>query len=89
MIATDQAGVDAIVIRSDAQLYGCLLDAGKTVEHALKPHRSGWLQLVSGELDVNGVDLSAGDGVAVTNEAILNIAAIHKSEFVFYDIAEA
>jgi redox-sensitive bicupin YhaK (pirin superfamily) len=89
LIATDQAGVDAIVIRSDAQLYGCLLDAGQTVEHALKPHRSGWLQLVSGELDVNGVDLSAGDGIAVTNESALNIAAIHKSEFVLYDIAEA
>lgn len=89
LIATDQAGVDAIVIRSDAQLYGCLLDAGRTVEHALKPHRSGWLQLVSGELDVNGVDLSAGDGIAVTNESALNIAAIHKSEFVLYDIAEA
>lgn len=89
LLATDQAGADALIIRSDAQLYSCVLDTGKSVEHRFEPGRAGWLQLVSGELEVNGIGLLVGDGIAITEEKSLSITAKHTSEFVFYNIAEA
>ena len=56
----------------------------------LKPDRHAWVQLISGELDVNGSTLMKGDGAAISGEAALKIA--NKSdngtaEFLVFDLA--
>ena len=60
---------DSTKINQDASVYASLLDSGKSLEHELAPGRHAWLQLISGELDVNGTKLTKGDGAAVSDEA--------------------
>ena len=37
----------------------------------LKPGRHAWVQLISGELEVNGTRLEKGDGAAISGETVL------------------
>lgn len=74
-------------IHQDAEIRAGILGAGTVVEHALKPGRHAWVQMVDGSADVNGVKLEAGDGAAASNETMLRIASTHGCELLLFDLA--
>jgi redox-sensitive bicupin YhaK (pirin superfamily) len=76
----------SVSIHRDADIHAGLLDAGATVEHAFGAGRSGWLQVVRGELRANGALLQAGDGLAVRDEAALQLQAVTDSELLLFDM---
>ena len=82
----DGAG-GSVRIHQDARMYSSLLDAGETVRHELAPGRHGWVQLVKGELEVNGLRLGSGDGAAASEEPALAITAGAPAEFLVFDLA--
>jgi redox-sensitive bicupin YhaK (pirin superfamily) len=60
------------------------------VELEFKPDRHAWVQLINGELEVNGSTLMKGDGAAITGETALKIANIGgngTAEFLVFDLA--
>ena len=74
-------------INQDVRLYASVLKSGETVSHELADGRHAWIQLISGSLEVNGGALKAGDGAAVSDEAVVNIKALaDNSEFLFFDL---
>src|SRR5580700_7269584 len=75
LIASHDGREGSTTIHQDASVYASLLDRGKAVELALKPGRHAWVQLISGELDVNGSKLTQGDGAAISSEGQLKIAS--------------
>jgi quercetin 2,3-dioxygenase len=78
----------SIVIHQDTDIYDALLSRGHAVTHALKAGRKGWIQVVGGAVEVNGKAASAGDGVAVEDEAVLSITArADDSEVLVFDLA--
>ena len=79
----------SIRIHQDAVLYASALDMGKSVTHDLANGRHGWLQMMRGTANVNGQILQAGDGVAISDERRLSIAADTKgpAEFLLFDLA--
>ena len=88
LIASDDGRDGSTKINQDASVYASLLDSGKSVELALKPDRHAWVQLISGELDVNGSKLAKGDGAAISDETGLRIAsASGTAEFLVFDLA--
>ena len=67
-----------------------LLDSGKALELAVKPGRHAWVQLVRGELDLNGTKLTKGDGAAISSESRLrltNVSGNGEAEFLLFDLA--
>jgi len=78
---------DSLHIHQDAKIYSTLLEKGAEVEHSLEPGRHAWLQVAKGRLDLNGVELKAGDGAAVSEESLLKIAALEPSEALLFDLA--
>jgi hypothetical protein len=77
-------------INQDASVYASLLDSGKNLELDLTDRRHAWVQLVSGELDVNGKRLKKGDGAAVSDESKLTLAGVSGNgvaEFLLFDLA--
>jgi hypothetical protein len=67
-----------------------LLDSGKSVELELRSGRHAWVQLISGQLDVNGAKLDKGDGAAISGETALRIASTSgngAAEFLTFDLA--
>jgi redox-sensitive bicupin YhaK (pirin superfamily) len=78
----------SIVIHQDAEIYDALLSRDHAVSHALKAGRKGWVQVVSGAVEVNGKAAGAGDGVAVEDEAALSITSrADGSEVLLFDLS--
>src|SRR4029077_14439903 len=58
----------SIVIHQDVELFAALLNAGEKVTHTLAAGRRGWIQDMRGAATLDGHDLVAGDGAALTDE---------------------
>lgn len=81
------AGPEApVTIRQDADLYIARLDKGADITHRLE-RGHGWLQMARGAVRVNGTDLEAGDGLAISNEAKVRVEAKEPSEVLLFDLA--
>jgi len=90
LIASDDGRDDSTRINQDASVYASLLDGGKTLDLALKPGRHAWVQLIGGELEVNGTRLNKGDGAAISDESKLTLASVGSNgaaEFLLFDLA--
>jgi redox-sensitive bicupin YhaK (pirin superfamily) len=78
----------SIVIHQDAEIYDTLLSRGHAVSHDLKAGRRSWIQVVRGDVEVNGKAAVAGDGVAVEDEAAVSITArADDSHVLVFDLA--
>jgi redox-sensitive bicupin YhaK (pirin superfamily) len=86
LIASGSGKDGALPINQDADVYVAKLDAGTEVQHALADGRAGWVQLIEGELTVNGSQLTAGDGAAVTDEQALELKATEAAHFLLFDL---
>jgi redox-sensitive bicupin YhaK (pirin superfamily) len=88
LIASRDAREDSTKINQDASVYASVLDSNKSLEHSLANGRHAWLQLINGELDVNGTKLKKGDGIAVSNEPKLRISntGASEAEFLLFDL---
>lgn len=81
------AGPNApVAIQQDADLYIARLDQGANVTHTLA-RGHGWLQVARGAVRVNGKELTAGDGAAISNETRLQVEATDQSEVLLFDLA--
>jgi hypothetical protein len=90
LIASRDGREDSTTINQDASVYASLLDRGQSLELDLKPGRHAWVQLIRGELDVNGKKLTKGDGASLSDEAKLRISSIAndgEAEFLVFDLA--
>lgn len=90
LLASRDAQDGSLKIHQDAKLYAAELDGGQRVNHELAPGRHGWLQVTRGSVALNGQQLKAGDGAAVTGEPELLISAngsTAPSELLLFDLA--
>ncbi len=76
-----------ITIHQDANLYITRLNEGDTAEHAIAPNRHAWLQIARGAVELNGRELKAGDGAAVSDESEVIVKARESSEVLAFDLA--
>jgi quercetin 2,3-dioxygenase len=74
LLAGPQPGASeqATVINQNAELYVSELARGERISRGLAPGRQAWIQVVRGNVSLNGNDLQEGDGAAVSNERELN-----------------
>lgn len=88
LVASRGGHEGSVMLHQDACLYSSLLSPGQAVLHELAAGRYGWLQVASGELSLNGLALSAGDGAAIFPEASrLSIEATTDSHLLLFDLA--
>ena len=90
LIASRDGRSGSTKINQNASVYASLLDSGKSLDLDLPTGRHAWVQLVSGELDVNGTRLSKGDGAAISDETKLTLASVGgngAAEFLLFDLA--
>jgi redox-sensitive bicupin YhaK (pirin superfamily) len=87
LLASRDARDGSVTIHQDAQVYGASLGAGEEVLYELRAGRHAWVQVVKGSLKVDGVELAAGDGAAVSGEEKIPIRADEPSEILLFDLA--
>lgn len=86
LIASRDGRSGSVTIHQDACMYASLLDKGVSIEHRGTPGRYAWMQVVQGQVDVNGVVLAPGDGLAAHSEERLALRAIEDAEFLLFDL---
>ena len=87
LVASRTGQDDSVTVHQDVKLYDAQLKSGDEVRHDLAPGRHAWLQLLRGSVQLNGVELKAGDGAAASEEESLTIRASEESEFLLFDLA--
>jgi redox-sensitive bicupin YhaK (pirin superfamily) len=81
------AGSDgAIKIHQDAQLFAARLALGEQATHKLAPKRHAWVQVARGTIKVNGQEMKAGDGAAISNENAVICKAEEAAEVLLFDL---
>lgn len=86
LVVSNDGRQGSIRINQNADLYIGKLGAGEKLEIHLAPKRFGWLQMVKGDLRVNGVDVHTSDGLAIIEEPVLKVEARTPGEFLFFDL---
>lgn len=87
LLASEDGRDGSFQMHSDADLYAAQLEAGTTVEHDFGKQRHGWLQVARGSVTVNGSELKQGDGLAISDEGKVQIAAKDAAEVLLFDLA--
>jgi redox-sensitive bicupin YhaK (pirin superfamily) len=76
---------DALPIRASARVLGATLNAGQQAEYRLASGRRAYLVPAAGRVEVNGVAVATGDGLAITDETVLHVTATEDAELVLVD----
>jgi redox-sensitive bicupin YhaK (pirin superfamily) len=87
-LVASRAGTDgSVTIHQDVNLYSSILGKDEAVVHELAENRHAWVQIVKGELELNGETLKQGDGAAVSSERLLNFKSLaDETEFLLFDL---
>jgi redox-sensitive bicupin YhaK (pirin superfamily) len=86
LVASGDAREGSVRLQQDVDLYATLLEESESVSLDVRSGRGVWVQLVRGEIDANGVALSGGDGVAVSDETAMTIACRRSAEVLLFDL---
>jgi redox-sensitive bicupin YhaK (pirin superfamily) len=97
VLASPVAQSGSATINQDTTVSVAALDSGKSLTYPLAPGRHAWLQVVHGQVTVNGQALSAGDAIAADQESALEITGAgsqngsqptgQPSEILLFDLA--
>jgi redox-sensitive bicupin YhaK (pirin superfamily) len=86
-IASSRAEDGALKIHQDVDLYATVLGPGREARLDLRPDRHAWVQVVRGDVMVNGQELGAGDGAALSEETAVELSARTETELLVFDLA--
>jgi hypothetical protein len=75
-------------LNADAAVLAGTLRAGESASLEVAPGRGVYLVAASGSLTVNGTQVGARDGVAISGEVDLAIVATEDTELVIVDVAD-
>ena len=77
----------SLTIHQDVDLYASVLEAGENVSLDDTADRRVFVQVVSGNVELNGASLEAGDGIRIRDAAAITVTATTESEFLLFNLA--
>ena len=87
LVASPDGAQGAVLIHADAKMYAGLFDGADAATLALEAHRKTYVHLISGELQVNGHVLQAGDAMALEAQSSLELCSGQAAEVLVFDLA--
>lgn len=87
LVASPDGAQGSVLIHADACVYAALLDGEETATLPLQPGRKGYVQLVRGQVNVNGACLQAGDAAMLEGEPLVSLSGGHDAEVLVFDLA--
>lgn len=87
LVASPDGADGSVTIHADARLYAGIFTAGQKARHELGPGRHAWVHVARGRVRVNGQELRAGDGAALSDEAAVEVEGVDSGEVLVFDLA--
>ncbi len=86
LIGTQTGQENTITIHQKLSLYCATLSASHVIRHDIN-NQKGWVQVISGKLEVNGNTLMTGDGAAFKDEQAMELKASEEAHFLLFDLS--
>ncbi|HEX4143570.1 MAG TPA: pirin family protein [Pirellulales bacterium] len=86
LVASRDGAEGSLTIHQDARVYLATLRTGESIAHPASG-RNLWLQVLRGKVEAGGHAAQAGDGLSVSGEPQLSIAAVEPAEIMLFDLA--
>lgn len=86
LVASPDGREGSMTMHQDALLQHAKLAPGGELEYTFAPQRYGWLQVARGEVQLNDIQLHAGDGVAISEEQNMKLRASNAAEVLLFDM---
>jgi redox-sensitive bicupin YhaK (pirin superfamily) len=77
----------SLTIHQDARIYIGKIDVRQSVQQSFAPGRHGWLQVLRGAVELNGVAMDTSDGATISEEKAIAITATEAAEVMLFDLA--
>ena len=87
LVASRDGREGSLTVHQDLSLYASVLKPGDTVTHTVAEGRRAWVQVVKGEVALDGETLREGDGASTEQSGTLNIEASADAELLLFDLA--
>lgn len=87
LIASGKSGKSdggAMSIRSNAEVFVADIAEGVGVQHAMPAGATAWLHVATGDVTVNGIAMTEGDGAAVQDETAIAIQGNAASQVLLF-----
>jgi quercetin 2,3-dioxygenase len=88
LVASPDAAQGSVKLHADARLYAGLFDGDEEARLTLDPARLSYVQLIRGELSVNGQALVAGDAAKLVSESQLHLSDGRDAEVLVFDLVD-
>jgi redox-sensitive bicupin YhaK (pirin superfamily) len=82
----DESQKDTLKVHQDIRLYATILDADVEISYVFAAHRSVYLHLARGTLEIGGQTFESGDAVMLDGKADILIKASSEAELLLFDL---
>ena len=86
LIASRDGRDGSVTVHQHVDLYASILEAGAEVELPIADSNKVFVQVVRGDISVNGQKATAGDGIQITDQDQLTIAGHSEAEFLLFNM---
>ncbi len=86
LIISPAGNEGSLKIQQDVQVYAGLLNANELMNYEFNPNRKGYVHIARGELQLNGIPLTEGDGVRIQEEKVLSFSQGKDAELLLFDL---
>jgi redox-sensitive bicupin YhaK (pirin superfamily) len=86
LVASKSGKNGSITLNQDVDVYAAKAQEAGEKLHKTYPHRHLWVQIVKGEVSVEGTQLGAGDGAGISEVEAVKLAWTKGAQFLFFDM---
>lgn len=86
LILSEDGRDDSLMIAQDVNIYIGMFGPGQKATLPLAEGRSIWLHVATGQLNVNGHQVHAGDGVCLEQESALVLKDGHEAKVIVFEL---
>jgi redox-sensitive bicupin YhaK (pirin superfamily) len=87
LVASRDGRNGSLLVQQDVDISLASLKGGESITHELRAGRHAWLQVIRGDVEIDGQRLVAGDGAAISNATQLSVTGLSDSEVMLFDLA--
>jgi redox-sensitive bicupin YhaK (pirin superfamily) len=88
LIASSDGAGNAVKIYADAKMYVGLFDGNQSARLDLESNRKGYVHLIKGEININGITLQSGDALFVDGEEGILMTQGKNAEVLVFDLSQ-
>jgi redox-sensitive bicupin YhaK (pirin superfamily) len=87
LLASHDGEGGSVRIETDARMFAGVFDAGSETRHEMREFTHAWVQVVRGEVRVNGERIVTGDGIALGDFDAIEFKFDADTELIVFELA--